>query len=207
MSLQLKRFLSKFEFSANNLAKIKEILQKYPTQYKKAAVIPLLDLGQRQNNNYTSMAVMNEVARILEMPLMRVYEVATFYSMFNQKPVGKYHVQVCTTTPCELCGASLIVEAIQNHLKINVGETTTDNLFTLGEVECAGACVNAPMMAINDNYYEDLTPETAIDILKKTAAGNIPNPGPQSKRKGCEPLIPSSLQEEPPGPGYGMQKL
>lgn len=116
--------------------------------------MPLLDLGQRQNG-FTSISVMNEVARLLEVPPMRVYEVATFYTMYNRQPVGKYFLQVCTTTPCQLggCGSTKILNAVKDNLGIQVGETTKDGKFTLVEVECAGACVNAPVMAINDDYY------------------------------------------------------
>ncbi|KAJ3143242.1 NADH:ubiquinone oxidoreductase 24, partial [Irineochytrium annulatum] len=141
-----------FEFNPDNLKRAKEIIAKYPPQYKKAAVIPLLDLGQRQHG-FTSISVMNYVSKLLEMPPMRVYEVATFYTMFNRNPVGKYFLQVCTTTPCQLCNAMGIVETVERHLGIKVGETTSDKLFTLVEVECAGACSNAPVMAVNDDYY------------------------------------------------------
>ena len=130
-------------------------------------VLPLLDLGQRQHG-YTSISVMNEVARILEIPPMRVYEVATFYTMYNRDPVGKFHLQVCTTTPCMLggCGSDAIMKAIEEHLGIHPGQTTEDGLFTFIEVECLGACVNAPMVQINDDYYEDLTPESVVTLLK-----------------------------------------
>ncbi|KAL9083551.1 MAG: hypothetical protein Q9165_008476 [Trypethelium subeluteriae] len=131
--------------------------------------MPLLDLGQRQHG-FTSISVMNEVARILEMPPMRVYEVATFYTMYNRTPVGKYHVQCCTTTPCQLRDSDSIMKAITSHLGIQNGETTPDNLFTLTEVECLGACANAPMVQINDDYYEDLTAETTVDLLKALQA-------------------------------------
>lgn len=124
-------------------------------------MIPLLHLGQKQLG-WTSISVMNEVARILEMPPMRVYEVATFYTMFNREPVGKYFLQVCTTTPCQLCGSSQIVKAIEDELGIGVGQTTADGKFTLVEVECAGACVNAPVLAINDDYYV----HTQISLLR-----------------------------------------
>jgi len=129
--------------------------------------MPLLDLGQRQLG-YTSISVMNEVARLLEMPPMRVYEVATFYTMYNREPVGKFFVQVCTTTPCMLggCGSDAIMKAIEGHLGVHSGQTTEDGLFTMLEVECLGACVNAPMIQINDDYYEDLTPESTITLLK-----------------------------------------
>ncbi|KAK5067877.1 NADH:ubiquinone oxidoreductase 24, partial [Cryomyces antarcticus] len=131
--------------------------------------MPLLDLGQRQHG-FTSISVMNEVARILEMPPMRVYEVATFYTMYNRSPVGRYHVQVCTTTPCQLRNSDAVMKAIEDHLGIHPGETTADGLFTFTEVECLGACANAPMLQINDDYYEDLTAETTTTLLKALQA-------------------------------------
>lgn len=155
---------------------------------------------------------MNEVARILEMPPMRVYEVATFYTMYNRSPVGKYFVQVCTTTPCMLggCGSDVVMKAITEYLGIKNGEMTDDKLFSLLEVECLGACVNAPMMQINDDYYEDLTPETAVGLLKalrassdvegvaNASSGKVPTPGPQSGRKTCENINGlTSLTSEP----------
>ena len=156
--------------------------------------MPLLDLGQRQHG-WTSISVMNEVGRILEMPPMRVYEVATFYTMYNRSPVGKYFLQVCTTTPCMLggCGSDKIMKAIEDHLGIHSGGMTDDKLFSLLEVECLGACVNAPMVQINDDYYEDLTPETTVNLLKAlkdsaTISGydvsKMPRPGPQPREGG-----------------------
>ncbi|KAM7219997.1 Thioredoxin-like [2Fe-2S] ferredoxin domain containing protein [Rhypophila decipiens] len=182
-----------FKFTPENEAIITEILKRYPPQYKKAAVMPILDLGQRQHG-FTSISVMNEVARILEMPPMRVYEVASFYTMYNRTPVGKFHVQACTTTPCQLggCGSDAIVKAIKENLGIKQGETTADGLFTFIEVECLGACVNAPMVQINDEYYEDLTPETTkslLDALKASVgdASKAPKPGVQGGgRETCE---------------------
>ncbi|KAK5658549.1 hypothetical protein OQA88_1941 [Cercophora sp. LCS_1] len=184
-----------FKFTPENEAVITEILKRYPPQYKKAAVMPILDLGQRQAG-FTSISVMNEVARILEMPPMRVYEVASFYTMYNRTPVGKFHVQACTTTPCQLggCGSDVIVKAIKEELGIKQGETTKDGLFTFIEVECLGACVNAPMVQINDDYYEDLTPETTKSLLKAlrgsvtdvSKADKVPAPGPLSGRHTCE---------------------
>ncbi|MCJ1386656.1 NADH:ubiquinone oxidoreductase 24 [Xylographa soralifera] len=160
-----------FEFNAINKKLIDEILKRYPPQYKKAAVMPLLDLGQRQHG-FTSISVMNAVAQILEMPPMRVYEVATFYTMYNRAPVGRFHLQLCTTTPCQLggCGSDAIMRAMEAHLGITDGETTPDGLFTFSEVECLGACVNAPMIQINDDYYEDLTPESVVTLLKALQA-------------------------------------
>ncbi len=134
--------------------------------------MPLLDLGQRQHG-FTSISVMNEVARMLEMPAMRVYEVATFYTMYNRQPVGQFHLQVCTTSPCMLggVGSDVIVKAMEDYLGIHPGQTTEDGLFTLVEVECLGACVNAPMVQINDDYYEDLTPESTVTLLKALRDG------------------------------------
>ncbi|ESZ90683.1 putative NADH-ubiquinone oxidoreductase 24 kDa subunit, mitochondrial [Sclerotinia borealis F-4128] len=160
-----------FKFTPQNERLIEEILKRYPPQYKKAAVMPILDLGQRQHG-FTSLSVMNEVAKLLEMPPMRVYEVATFYTMYNRNPVGKFHVQACTTTPCQLggCGSDSIVKAIEGHLGIKPGQTTKDGLFTFVEVECLGACVNAPMIQINDDFYEDLTPESTVTLIKALQA-------------------------------------
>jgi NADH dehydrogenase (ubiquinone) flavoprotein 2 len=193
----------KFEFTPENLKKAQEIINRYPPQYKKAAVIPMLDLGQRQNNGWTSIGVMNYVAKLLGMPPMRVYEVATFYTMFNREPVGKYFVQVCTTTPCMLCGSTDIVKAISDKLGgLQLGETTKDGKFTLVEVECLGACSNAPMLAVNDDYYEDLTPETTAKLIDDFAAGKTPKKGPQSSRQTCENSAGlTALASKPYGPG------
>ncbi|KAF2687637.1 hypothetical protein K458DRAFT_331821 [Lentithecium fluviatile CBS 122367] len=154
-----------FKFTPQNEELIKEVLSRYPSQYKKAAVMPLLDLGQRQHG-FTSISVMNEVARILEMPPMRVYEVATFYTMYNRNPVGRFHVQICTTTPCMLCNSDAVMKACEDTLGIHHGQTTEDGLFTMTEVECLGACANAPMVQINDDYYEDLTYDSTVSLLK-----------------------------------------
>ncbi|KAG9301629.1 hypothetical protein G9A89_016699 [Geosiphon pyriformis] len=195
-----------FEFTRENMERANRIIAKYPPQYKKAAVIPLLDLGQRQLG-WTSISVMNTVAKLLEIPPMRVYEVATFYTMFNREPIGKYFLQLCTTTPCQLCGSSQILETIEKHLGIKVGQTTSDKLFTLAEVECAGACVNAPVLAVNDDYYEDLTPETTIKILEELIIGKKPRSGPQTGRVTCEPKDGlTSLTSEPYGPGFRVRE-
>jgi NADH dehydrogenase (ubiquinone) flavoprotein 2 len=147
-----------FIFSSENLPKVAEILSKYPAQYRKAAMIPLLHLAQQQNSNWLPLSAMNHVASVLRVPPMRVYEVATFYTMFNRAPVGKYFVQLCTTTPCQLCGASEVLKALREEIGVEqVGQTSKDGLFTLVEVECAGACVNAPVVAINDDYYVNVT--------------------------------------------------
>jgi len=192
-----------FDFTPENYAEVKKIVAKYPINYKQAATIPLLHLAQRQCGGWLPLAAMNKVAKVLDVAPMTVYEVATFYTMFNRTKVGKYHVQLCTTTPCQLggCGSTVVLEALKKHLGIAVGETTPDGLFTLSEVECLGACVNAPMMQIGDDYYEDLTPETAVTVLEAFKSGKQPKVGPQNGRRNCEgPQGKTTLLEPPRGP-------
>ncbi|KRT80680.1 hypothetical protein AMK59_5812, partial [Oryctes borbonicus] len=142
----------------------------------------------------------------LNLPRMRVYEVATFYTMFLRKPTGKYHVGVCTTTPCWLRGSEEILNAIRNELKIDVGGMTDDRMFSLSELECLGACANAPMMSINDDYYEDLTIQDTKEILSQLKAGKKPRAGPRSGRFAAEPSGElTSLKGPPPGPGFGVR--
>uniref|UniRef100_A0A7S2S7U1 Uncharacterized protein n=1 Tax=Mucochytrium quahogii TaxID=96639 RepID=A0A7S2S7U1_9STRA len=155
-----------FEFTAENYERVATIMAKYPQNYKQSACMPLLDLAQRQNGNFLTLAAMDKVATILGCNPMRVYEVATFYTMYNKEKVGKYFIQLCGTTPCMACGAQDIKNTIMQHLGIEDGETTKDGYFTLREVECLGACVNAPMVQINDDFYEQLTPETTIQLLE-----------------------------------------
>lgn len=190
-----------FEFSDENYSKIATILKRFPNNYSASAVIPLLDLAQRQNGGWLPLAAMNKVATVLNMAPIRVYEVASFYTMFNREKIGKYNVQVCTTTPCMLRGGYDILAAVKEHLGIEVGEDTADGMFHLMEVECLGACVNAPMVQINDNYYEDLSKQSVKTVLSKLKAGNDPNIGPQVDRNGCEgPSGRTSLTSEPPAP-------
>lgn len=155
-----------FTFNKENLKKSGEIIEKYPKERSKSAVMPLLDLAQRQNNNYISKEVIEYLSKLLDLPVIHIYEVVSFYSMYNLNPVGKYLIQVCGTTPCILCGSKDVTEAIKKHLKINMNQTSKDNLFTLKEVECLGACVNAPMIQINDDYYEKLDKKKVVEILK-----------------------------------------
>ncbi|EGT42723.1 hypothetical protein CAEBREN_09098 [Caenorhabditis brenneri] len=209
----------KFKFTQENMDRIKAIMDIYPEGHKAGALIPLLDLAQRQHG-WLPISAMHEVAKILEVPRMRAYEVATFYTMFNRQPVGKYFLQVCATTPCMLRGAETITETIEKKLGIHAGETTKDGLFTLAEVECLGACVNAPMIQINDDYFEDLTPKVLFlfqfiiskffqdvhEILDDLKAGRKPAAGPRSGRLAAEPFGElTSLKEAPPGPGFGLQ--
>ncbi|VUZ55657.1 unnamed protein product [Hymenolepis diminuta] len=181
----------KFEFTPENLKRLEELKTHYPVGYHASLIMPALDIAQRQLG-WLPISALCKVAEYLNVPEMRVFEVATFYTMFNRNLIGKYHLQLCTTTPCMLggVGSDVILEAIEKHLGIKTGETTSDNLFTLSQVECLGACVNAPMMQINDDYYEDLTPEDVIKILDDLKAGKRPKHGPQSgqgHRCCCEP--------------------
>ncbi|MEK9684795.1 MAG: NADH-quinone oxidoreductase subunit NuoE [Rhodospirillaceae bacterium] len=176
-----------FEFSPEIESQAKEIIKRYPEGRQASAVMPLLDLAQRQNGGWLPRAAMDHVADLLKMPRIRVYEVATFYTMYNLKPVGQNVVQVCTTTPCALRGAKNILNVVREDLNIQVGETTPDGKFTLLEVECLGACVNAPMIQIGDDYYEDLDPDSTREILGAFRQGERPPPGPQNGRRGSEP--------------------
>lgn len=163
-------------FAFRDESAVKDILGRYPEGRERSAIMPLLDLAQRQVaeeglkanppfGGWIPRAAMDEIARIVGEPAIKVYEVATFYSMYNIEPVGKYLVQMCTTTPCMLSGSDDIVKACHNRLGIHAGETTADGKFTLIEVECLGACVNAPMVQINDDFYEDLTANRMTEIL------------------------------------------
>ncbi|CAH1961935.1 unnamed protein product [Acanthoscelides obtectus] len=195
----------KFEFTPENKKRAEAIMAIYPEGHKRAAMIPLLDLAQRQYG-WLPISAMHHVADILNLPKMRVYEVATFYTMFMRKPTGKYHVQVCTTTPCWLRGSDEILEACKKSLGIEVGETSKDMMWTLSEVECLGACVNAPMVQINDDYYEDLTVKDTEEILSDLKSDKKPAPGPRSGRYAAEPIgEPTSLKGDPPGPGFGVR--
>jgi NADH-quinone oxidoreductase E subunit len=176
-----------FVFDVESEARAVKIIARYPSGRQASAVLPLLDIAQRQGGGWLSKEAVEYVARRLAMPLIRVYEVATFYTMFNLAPVGKHVVNVCTTTPCALRGSADIVAACEKRLGIGLGETTPDGMFTLTEVECLGACVNAPMAQIGDDFYEDLEPASMARILDAFARGETPKPGPQSERQGSEP--------------------
>jgi NADH-quinone oxidoreductase E subunit len=177
-----------FKFSEENQKKIVEILAKYPSDRKKSAVMPLLDLAQRQNNNFVSKEIIAEIAAILEMPEIKVYEVASFYTMYNLKPVGKYLLQFCKTTPCMLRGIDQIVKDCKAKLGIEMDETTIDGLFTLKEVECLGACVNAPVVQINDDFAEDLNSENFLKILDDLKEGKVFKVGSQIGRQCSAPI-------------------
>ncbi len=171
MSAAEKQDLESFAFTADNMAVAKKHIAKYPAGKQASAVLPLLDLAQRQCGNWLPRAAMDYVADLLQMPPMAVYEVATFYTMFNLNPVGKHHIQVCRTTPCWLRGSEEITHACQKRLGVGMGGTTSDGQFTLSEVECLGACVNAPVVQINDDYHENLTAESVVKLIDELAVG------------------------------------
>jgi NADH-quinone oxidoreductase E subunit len=176
-----------FAFTPENLEKAKAHIAKYPPGRQASAVLPLLDLAQRQHGNWLPRAAMDYVADMLEMPRIRVYEVGTFYSMFNLRPVGRHFFQICTTTPCWLRGSDEVVKACERKLGITIGETTPDGQFSLTEVECLGACVNAPIIQVNDDFYEDLdgpSTEALIDALRR---GEAPKPGSVKGRQTSAP--------------------
>jgi len=185
-----------FEFTAENLESAKTHIAKYPEGRQASAVMPLLDIAQRQHGGWLPQAAVRHVAGILDMPVIRVLEVASFYTMYNLEPVGKHFVQVCTTTPCWLRGSDDVVSGCKNALGLNPGETSEDGEFTVIEVECLGACANAPMMQIGDDYYEDLDSASTEKVLNALKAGETPAAGPQSDRKKSEPAGGlTSLQE------------
>ena len=165
-----------FEFTAKNLEKAKGIIARYPEGREASAVMPLFDLAQRQNAGWLPTAAMNYISAMIGVTRMRAYEVASFYSMFNLAPIGKFLIRVCTTTPCELRGSNHVFEACRDALGINLNETTADGMFTLREVECLGACVNAPVVWIGDDYYEDVDPEAMKSIIAALRKGEIPSP-------------------------------
>ena len=176
-----------FKFSEENLTKAKKIISKYPTEKQASAVMPLLYLVQDQNDKWIPLVAMKYIAKFLNIPYIRVYEVATFYSMFNLSPVGKYFVQVCTTTPCMIRGAYKIVDLCKEKICENQKELSKDNIASWTEVECLGACVNAPMMQINDDYFEDLDKEKMEEIIEMILNDKQPKPGSYRNRKSAEP--------------------
>lgn len=194
-------------FAFKDKKKVETIIALYPPGRQQSAVMPLLDLAQRQMaaegakanppyGGWIPRAAMDEIASTLGMPPMKVYEVATFYSMYNLAPVGKHLVQICGTTPCWLNGSDEITKTCKSELGIGLNETTPDGKFTLMEVECLGACVNAPMVQINDDYFEDLTPETMKELLQLLSEDMKPKIGSQKGRKASMALSgPTTLKE------------
>ena len=176
-----------FEFNSNSLIEANAIIKKYPKDKQQSAVMSLLYIAQKQNSNWIPLAAMKYIGKFLDMPYIKVYEVATFYTMYNLAPVGKNFIQVCTTTPCMLRGAYKIVEACKEKISENEAELSLNKSCSWIEVECLGACVNAPMMQINDDYYEDLDKEKTLEILGKILSGKTPKPGSYRGRVNNEP--------------------
>jgi NADH-quinone oxidoreductase E subunit len=176
-----------FEFNSTSLEAAKTIIAKYPEGKQHSAVMALLYIAQKQNNNWIPLVAMKYIGKFLDMPYIKVYEVATFYTMYNLAPVGKYFIQVCTTTPCMIRGAYKLVEACKEKISEKENELSKDKNCSWMEVECLGACVNAPMMQINEEYYEDLDKEKTLKILDKVLSGETPKPGSYRGRVNNEP--------------------
>lgn len=202
-------------FAFRNAKEVNAIMARYPKEQARSATMPLLDLVQRQVaedgvratppfGGWIPRSAMDHIAEIVDEPAIRVYEVASFYSMYNMEPVGKYLIQMCTTTPCWLCNAGAILKACEDHLGIHLGDTTADGLFTLVEVECLGACVNAPMVQINDDYYEDLTADNMRVLLDDLRAGRPVSVGSQTGRRGSMAITgPTTLEARAKKLGVG----
>jgi NADH-quinone oxidoreductase subunit E len=176
-----------FEFSKDNLHEAEEEIKKYPKGKKESAVLALLRLAQKQNDNWIPLAAIKYIAKLLSVPYIQIYEVATFYSMLNLSPVGKYFVQVCTTTPCMLKGSAKIVDVCKRYISKNQNELSENKLCSWTEVECLGACVNAPIMQINQDYFEDLDENKTEKIIHTLLEDKLPTPGSAKNRKNTAP--------------------
>jgi len=176
-----------FEFSKDNLQEAENIIKQYPKNRKASAVLALLYLVQKQHDNWIPLAAIKYVAKFLEIPYIQVYEVATFYSMFNLTPVGKYFVQVCTTTPCMIRGTNKVLDVCKKHIAKNQNELSKNKLCSWTEVECLGSCVSAPMMQINQDYFEDLDEKKTEEIIQMLLNDKFPKPGSYRNRKNTAP--------------------
>ena len=177
-----------FVLSENNKKIAEKEIKKYPQDRKSSAVKSILHLAQKQNGGWINQEIIEYVSNYLEMPHIRVHEVASFYNMFHLNPVGKYNIQFCGTTPCMLCGSEDLMKNALNHMNIKLGEVTSDGFFSAEEVECVGACSNAPVVMINDDYYEDLTSENLIEIIDALKEGKEVKTGSYTGRKSSEPI-------------------
>ena len=176
-----------FEFNPESLKAAKTIIDKYPKDKQQSAVMALLYIAQKQNYNWIPLAAMKYIGKFLDMPYIKVYEVATFYTMYNLAPVGKHFIQVCTTTPCLLRGADKIIKICKEKISINENEISKNGNCSWMEVECLGACVSAPMVQINDNYYEDLDEKSTKEILESLINDKPIKPGSFRGRKNTSP--------------------
>ncbi len=176
-----------FTFDRDNMLLAKKILKIYPKNYKESSIMPLLSLAQNQNNGWLPKKAIEYISDFLEIPEIKVLEIATFYSMYNLSPVGKFHIEVCTTSPCMLRGSDEILSFCEKKLAIQVGDISKDKMFSLSRVECLGACVNAPIVKINENYYEDLDLNSTDKLINNLSSNKKIKVGSQSGRKGSEP--------------------
>ncbi len=177
-----------FCFNQDNLNRAKNLLKMYPNNFKESAIMPLLSIAQNQNSGWVPKKAIEYISKLIKVPEIKVLELATFYSMYNLSPVGKYHIEVCTTSPCMLRGSDTMLNLCKKKLGINIGQVTQDKLFSLGKVECLGACVNAPVVKINENYFEDLNSQTLDTLIDNFTKNKKVKIGPQSERKGSEPM-------------------
>ncbi|WP_366656244.1 NADH-quinone oxidoreductase subunit NuoE [Fodinicurvata sp. EGI_FJ10296] len=188
-----------FAFTEENLSRANEIIAYYPPGNQQSAVMPLLWLAQKQHDNWLPRAAMDYVADMLSIPRIRAYEVASFYSMYNPAPVGKFHLQVCTTTPCWLCNSDSVVKAVTDTAGVGPGHSSDDGMFTVTEVECLGACVNGPVVQVNDDYYEDLDYDSTVALINDLKAGKNVLKGSQKRRIGSMAATgPTSLKDLQP---------
>ena len=165
-----------FVFNEKNIEIAKKIISNYPEGKQQSAVMAFLYIAQRQNDNWIPLQAMKYIAKFLDMPYIKVYEVATFYSMYNLSPVGKYFFQICTTTPCMLRGAYSLVDVCKEKISDKENALSKDNKMSWIEVECLGACVNAPMIQINEHYYEDLNDKKLEEIIEAIYQNKTPKP-------------------------------
>lgn len=180
--------VTSFAFTPENLERVDRILAQYPKDRRQSALLPLLHLAQQQHGGWLPQAILDYVADFLGIARMRVYEVATFYDMYNTEPTGRVQLRVCTTTPCWLCGSDEVVRACKEALGVEIGQSTPDGRFYLREFECLGACANAPVLWIDDDFYEDLDYEKTKAIVEAIKRGERPKPGPQNGRTASMPL-------------------
>ena len=176
-----------FTFTQENQTRVEKAFDKYPKDHRQSVILYALDLAQRQNGGWLSMPAMEEVAKIIGISPLKVHEVASFYTMFHLNPVGTYHVQVCGTTPCMLRGAEDLIKACQKHLGVGMKEVTKDGLFSMEEVECLGACANAPLVQINDFVFEDMDEQALLSILEKCKKNELPLPFSAKGRTSAAP--------------------
>jgi NADH dehydrogenase (ubiquinone) flavoprotein 2 len=195
-----------FAFTPENEALARAAVARYPAGRQASAVLALLTLAQKQCGGWLRKPALDHVAEFLQMPPIRVYEVASFYDMFNTRPVGRTQVRVCTTTPCWLCGSDDVVRACRDVLGIDIGDSTADGRFFLREFECLGACANAPVLWVDDDYYEDLTYDSTRAVLEALISGERPKPGSQTGRRASMPAGgKTTLLIDPQAEGEGRR--